>query len=192
MVKEIRFYFEGDSALKPGFRGFLREIVDVARSQKIRCEFVATDATPAEDYKIALNTHRDAFNVLILDSEGPFHARLLQQKGLPAATEQSVFWMVQAMESWFLGDIEALKAYYKDGFRDGACRLNPKIEEIPKQDVFEALKAATKDTKKGSYHKTGHAPGILARLDAQKVRRASTQCSRLFETVLRELSVPRN
>jgi hypothetical protein len=96
--------------------------------------------------------------------------------------------MVQVMESWFLADPEALTRYYREGFAINALKKNPKVEEIPKDDVLKCLKQATRKTKKRAYHKTGHAPGILELLDSNKVRKAAPHCDRLFQDLLAKIA----
>ena len=54
------------------------------------------------------------------------------------------------------------------------------MEEIPKDDVLNGLDAATSATQKRKYHKTRHAPEILADLDSRKVRAAAPACDRFF------------
>jgi hypothetical protein len=180
VVKEIRLYFEGDNALKPGFHAFLREIIDKARAQRIQFHPIAANGTPAKDYETALKTHREAWNILLRDSEGP-------NTPDSGSRRDSEFWMVQAMETWFLADPDALDLSYGEGFKRGALKQNPKVEEIPKTDVLASLKQATAGTKKDPYHKTKHAPHILDRIDPQKVRKAAPNCERLFGTVLDKL-----
>ena len=87
------------------------------------------------------------------------------------------------MEAWFLADPEALAAFYGDGFQPGALRSNPRVEEIPKDDVLESLRRASRATQKGPYHKTAHAPELLARIRADRVRAAAPNCERLFAHV---------
>ncbi len=91
------------------------------------------------------------------------------------------------MESWFHADKNALEAFYKDGFRRKALSANPKVEEIPKQDLTRGLKAATKDTAQGEYHKTKHAPALLELIDPDLVCEAAPNCERLFKAVLNRL-----
>jgi hypothetical protein len=95
--------------------------------------------------------------------------------------------MVEMMESWFHADKDALEAYYKSGFRKAALKANPNVEEISKQDLIDGLKAATKDTTKGKYHKTRHAPALLQSINTALVRKAAPHCERLFKAVLDEL-----
>ena len=90
-----------------------------------------------------MRKHSAAWNILLRDSEGP----LSQDR--PRAQADLVFWMVEMMESWFHADKDALAQYYESGFRKEALSANPKVEEIPKQDLIDGLKAATKDTTKG-------------------------------------------
>jgi hypothetical protein len=53
--------------------------------------------------------------------------------------------------------------------------------------VLDSLKQATRQTQKGRYHKTQHAPRILESLDPTKVRRAAPNCDRLFRELLAKL-----
>jgi Domain of unknown function (DUF4276) len=191
MVRELRIYFEGDNALRQGFLSFLEEIYKTARLRKCRISLIAAGATPVEDYRIAVQTHRDAWNILILDSEGPddgnLSAHLCRSKGLNMSCSDSLFFMVQLMEAWFLADAEALERYYGRGVA-AALRGNPAVEDIPKADVLDRLKRATRTTTKGEYHKTKHAPALLRSIKPETVRARCPNGERLFATVLRRLA----
>ena len=169
-MTEIRIYFEGDKALRRGFSQFLAPIKEVASKRRVRFELVAGNATAEADSRTAQKHHRDAVNILLKDSDGP-----------DPAPKESVYWMVQLMEAWFLADPEALAGYYRDGFMRNALKPNPRVEEIPKADVLECLKQATRKTQKGAYHKTRHAPDILALLGPDQVRKAAPNCDLLFQ-----------
>ena len=189
MVKELRIYFEGDDGLKPGFDRFLKEIKEAARNK--RCEFVAvaTNGTPAKEYLIALKTHRRAWNVLLLDSDEAVlrpSVSVLRRKGLTGCDPESIFWMVQIMESWFLADIEALQSHYKSGFKTNVVTGNPEVEKIPKADVLLKLENATRRTKAGKYQKN-HAFKLLGLIDPAKVRKAAPNCDRMFRLILARL-----
>ncbi len=92
------------------------------------------------------------------------------------------------MEAWFLADPESLSKYYRNGFRKDSLVGNPQVEQIPKADVYEKLKAATRGTQKREYHKTGHAPDLLARIDPELVKAAAPHCKRLFNALLTKLA----
>lgn len=97
--------------------------------------------------------------------------------------------MVQCMESWFLADPGALKNYYgEDGFRESALKRNPSVEQIAKSDVLSCLRSATRETAKGQYHKTAHAPQLLEKIDPDLVRKASRNCDRLFQALTKRLA----
>jgi hypothetical protein len=176
VVTEIRIYFEGDKALRPGFHQFLSYVIEKAREQKVRFQLIAGKATAEADFQAAHDMHPDAWNILLQDSDGP-----------NPGGKNSVCWMVQLMEAWFLADPEALERYYGGGFIRNALKQNPRVEEIPKADVLECLKEATRNTQKRHYHKTAHAPHILELLDPDKARKAAPECDRLFREILSEL-----
>lgn len=87
------------------------------------------------------------------------------------------------MEAWFLADKTMLADYYGDGFRQSALPANPKVEEIPKKDIFQGLEQATAKTRKRAYHKTRHGFEILERLDPQAVQERSPFAAALFSVL---------
>ncbi len=178
MVTELRIYFEGDNGLKPGFHRFLREIVEVARNRRCRFRLVEANGTPVQDFHDALKTHRDAWNVLLLDSEDPLEAEV-RKRSLESCDTESIFWMVRVMESWFLADLDALETY--NGNR---VHGNPSVEEIPKEDVLQRLKRVSN----GKYHKVKHGAKLLELIDPSKVRKAAPNCERMFRVILAKLS----
>jgi Domain of unknown function (DUF4276) len=175
-VTEIRIYFEGDKALRPGFHRFLSQIISSARTNRIGCQLIAGRATAKDDFRTAQKVHPSARNILLLDSEGPDPPR-----------QDSVFWMIQLMEAWFLADPNKLAEYYGAAFQLSGLKSNPRVEEIPRDDVLECLRQATRNTQKGPYHKTAHAPHILELIDPDKVRKAAPECDRLFREILTEV-----
>jgi molybdopterin converting factor small subunit len=179
MVSGLRIYFEGDPRLRPGFRQFLSEIAEVARSKKWHFDLIATDGTPVDDFRAALETHYDTWNVLLLDREDALEA-LRRNKGLEGCDPASIFWMVQIMESWFLADLGALKVLYKSHLNEAALKRNPKVEEISKADVLASLRNATN----GEYHKVKHGTKLLELIDPAKVRNAAPNRDRMFRVIL--------
>jgi hypothetical protein len=151
---------------------------------------VAANGTPVGDFLRARQSHPESWNILLKDSEGPDNGRLFedlrQQHNLPPNLKDSVFWMVQLMEAWFLADVDALAKYYGPHFNRRALRANPAVEQIPKKDVFRKLAAATKQT--GGYHKTADAPQLLRHIKPARVREASPNCQRIFDKILNRLS----
>lgn len=179
MVTELRIYFEGDKRLKPGFHRFLGEIVEASRSKRCRLQLVEAEGTPIQDFRDALKTHPDACNVLLLDWEEKDEATI-RKRGLEGCDPESIFWMVQIMESWFLADDDALKTLFKGSLTKG----NPKVEEIPKEDVMERLNKAAN----GEYHKVKHGTKLLELIDPAIVRKAAPNCERMFSVILGKLA----
>src|SRR5215471_7595512 len=102
VVSEIRLYIEGGgdgrdtkARLREGFSGFLRELVNLARSKRIKWQIIACGPRNRafDDFKTALETHPDAFNILLVDAEGPVqvYTRLWQH--------------VQSRDGWSVPDI---------------------------------------------------------------------------------------
>jgi hypothetical protein len=163
-------------------RRFLSEIADAASRRGWRfAPPVATYGRPVRAFRIALETHSSAWNVLLLDREDTDEAEI-RKKHLENCDPESVFWMVQIMESWFLADPEALGTVFK-GLNEAVVRGNPKVEEIPKADVPERLKKAAN----GEYHKVKHGVKLLGLIDPAKVRKAAPNCDRMFRLILARL-----
>ncbi|MDE0233919.1 MAG: DUF4276 family protein [bacterium] len=137
----------------------------------------------------------DQVAVLLVDAEAPVTARdpwthLNTRDGWTCpsgATNDQCHLMVQIMESWFLADRPALQEFYGQHFRSQALPGNPNIEQIPKQDVLNRLRQASRPTPKGAYDKGAHSFEILASLDPAKVIAASPHARR-FVQALRDLS----
>jgi len=189
MVKEIRFHIEGHSRLHSGFQNFLAEIRETARRRGVGWTLTMAQGQAVRDFMKGLRTHPNAFHVLLIDSDGPPDGQLRENlhrrsdwsplRGSTVSEEQEQ-WMVQVMESWFLADRDALRAYYRAQLRESALPQNPRIEQIPKQDVLEGLKRATG----GDYHKGADAPRILQLLRPDLVRERAPHCRTLFESLL--------
>jgi len=149
------------------------------------------------DFCKAMHQESGDFVILLVDSEGPVAAQdawahLHTRDGWqpPAGTiEDQAHLMVQCMEAWFLADREALATFYGPGFLAGSLPGQQNIEQIPKRSLLPILKHASKHTSKGSYHKTRHGFTILAEIDPQRLRHASSYAGRLFDVLIREATV---
>ena len=193
-MREVRVYFEGggdsrDSkeALRKGFRqlfqkaGFSVGVIACGRRGKA-----------LKDWKIALSSHPEAFNILLVDAESAVVEGSTPWRHLsasdpswqaPSVPEEHCHLMVQVMEAWFVADPEALAAYYGQGFAAGSLPARRNVEEIAKADIERSLKTATQKTRKGEYHKIRHASDLLARIDPAKVRERARHCERLLATL---------
>lgn len=149
-----------------------------------------------EDFRNALkNAGTESLIILLVDSEdgveaGPWaHLKRRDNWHKPAAaTDDNAHLMAQCMESWFLADKDKLAAFFGDGFNRGALPARLAVEEIPKEDVLNGLKAATRNCgKQGEYHKGRHSFKILSCLDPEKVTAASPHARRLVKTLLSKM-----
>ena len=195
MVREIRIYFEGDDRLRPGFHSFFADLRAAAWARRIRLQLVAGKGKVVRGFINALAKYPapDTLNILLMDSDGPDSSQLRQQlerrsdwrppRGTSVSDGQ-IHWMVQAMEAWFLADRAALRRYYGQQLRErGLPGAESTVEDIG--NPASVLRTATRDTRKGRYHKTQHAPNLLESVDVDKVRRNAPACERLFATLER-------
>ena len=194
MVAPITIYFEGSSDLREGFSAFFSGIPGG------RPKLVAgkSFANTIRAFVIAVE-HSSSINFLLVDADGPNDGKLLQKvRGNPewnstlAVCDEQVHFMVQVMESWLLADKSTLESYYGRDFRATRLPPNPKVEQVSKDDVLRGLHDATRGTGKGPYHKTRHAPALLALIDTAKVRSAAPSCARLFHAIEVQTAKPRS
>lgn len=201
MKREIRLYIEGAGKsheairLRKGFRIFLDPLYQLARRNGFKFHEPITccdGPNTYKDFKAAYGRHKDAMIFLLVDAEeavakgvSPWVHLKCDSLGLD---DSHCHLMVQTMEAWLIADKDALANFYQKDFNRNALPQNPRVEEIPKKDLFDGLHDATAKTKKGRYHKTLHAPEILKRLDVAKVRQAAPHCERLFKTLTEKMS----
>ena len=195
----VTVYVEGGGSVRAtkkrcrqGFSALFRKAGLSGRMPRIFAAGGRDDAW--RDFRTALAGARENdFIVLLVDSEGPVadggrpwvHLREQDRWNRPdGAAEENAHLMVQCMESWFLADMDALAAFFGDGFNRGALPRRPDIENVSKRDVDYGLKRATHPSGKGEYHKGRHSFEILATVDPGRVVDASPHAKRLIDTLL--------
>ena len=139
------------------------------------------------------------FVVLLVDREAPVTAGSVPWTHLdqyydwtkPAkATDDNAHLMTQCMEAWFLADKNALAEFFGNEFRPGSLPANLNIQDIPKTDVLDGLKAATRQcVKKGEYGKGRHSFKILAKIGPTGVTNASPHAKRLVDTLIQKAGI---
>jgi len=208
VVKDVRLYIEGDTkqkgsgnsiTLRQGFNEFFGKW---AQWKKINIKLqpiLCGDRGKA--VKIFLNDdvqYSEGFAALLIDSEREKdigeNAKGFLQKDFPNydfknVEESQCHFMVQAMESWFLADKEKLAACFDAKFNEKILPQHNEVEKIPKTEVLEKLKKATKDTRngKGEYGKGADSGKILGEIRPQNVIDAAPHCEKLFETIAKEI-----
>ena len=89
----------------------------------------------------------------------------------------------EASWHWKLACVDALASYYGRGFRAAALPRREELELEPRERLATALNKATRNTRRGAYHKIHHASDLLKRLDSPTVRSRCPSCDRLFATL---------
>lgn len=202
-MREIRVYIEGGgngkdtkASFRRGFGEFLSPLRQLARAQRARWNLVACGSRNAamEAFRWALRAHPAAFNLLLVDSEGPLaitpweHLRRRDGWEPPGVPDEQCHLMVQMMEAWLIADPAALAGFYGDGFRAGALPAQRDVEKIAGRDIETALDRATRDCRKGRYRKIPHGAELLRALDPAEVRQRAPFCDRLFRVLEERLS----
>ncbi|WP_088242642.1 DUF4276 family protein [Calothrix rhizosoleniae] len=204
MVKAIRIYIEGGgdgkntkTPIRQGFSRFFQELGQLARSKKIKWNIIICGSRndAFRDFNNALIDHPDAFNILLVDAEAPVvenspweHLKIRDNWIPPAIDKSHSHLMVQTMEAWMIADIDALKKFYGQEFKENAIPKTKDVEKIDKDTLASSLKKATCSTTKGEYQKIKHASKLLEILDTDKVRQASSHCDNLFTTLERKIT----
>lgn len=104
-----------------------------------------------------------------------------------AVDDDQLHFMVRVMETWFLADREALRAYYGSGIESQRRPNTADIEAISKDQLDRSLKDATRPTSKGEYHKTKHAPSLLGSIHYDVVRKHAKSPERFVTSITRVL-----
>ncbi len=167
----------------------------MAQSHKIRWKIIICGSrnNAFRDFKIALKAHPKAFNVLLVDAESRVnttaceHLKQRDNWDVTAIEDEQCHLMVQTMEAWLIADIDTLKKFYGQGFKENSIPRNPNVEQIEKKQLEPILKAATRQTSKGEYHKIRHASKLLGLLNVDKVRVAASHCDRIFTVLIKKM-----
>jgi hypothetical protein len=194
-VKDVWIYVEGGGGkdskdqLRQAFSRFLTGPRLAAREQDVRWRIVLCgsrdDAYRAFQRRLRSPGDRGSPIFLLVDADCPVKGSAREHLGagetrwdLLSATDAQCHLMVEVMEAWFLADPAALAAFYGRDFAAAQLPKRTNVEEIPKRQVYESLERATRNTRKGKYHKADHAPQILKSLDPDRVRSRAPHCDR--------------
>jgi hypothetical protein len=192
-MAKVRLYIEGGGdrtsqrALRQGFNAFLARLIGRDVAGLIDVTMAGSRENAFRAWRLGREDHAEDVVVLLVDSEaevtGAAHEHLQAQDGWEGLADRCHL-MVQVMETWLVADPEALEAFYKAGFRPRKLPGRDDLEQVPKQDVLNALKDATAGSTKGTYHKSDHAPRLLAAINPEKVRQRARHCIELGEALV--------
>lgn len=176
---------------REGFSEFFRKTGLEGRMPKIIA--CGPRRTAYDDFCTALKqTNTGDFIILLVDSEAEVtpgdspweHLRKRDEWTKPRrAKNENAHLMVQCMEAWFIADRDNLREYFGQYFKPNALPPRNDIENIIKTDLEKALEKATRETRKGAYHKGRHAFDILASLNPDKVKTCSPHVERLVKAL---------
>lgn len=190
MSRRITLYVEGGgqvasgrAALRQGFDQLLAPQKQAAQARRWGWKLVPCggrgDAWDA--FRVAAQRPEPGeVLVLLVDAEGPVqdpspagrkaHLQQAQRSwALGPCQADHIHFMTQCMEAWLVADPQALAPYYGQGFLPAALPKRTPLDEEPKEALLQALKAASKPTRKGEYGKIKHASDLLKRVRPEQV-----------------------
>ena len=144
----------------------------------------------------ALTAKKVDFAILLVDSEKAVDPNVasrsyLRQAGLDKLAnvhDDQVHLMVQCMEAWFLADLKSLENYFGRNFSANALPKEGNVEVIPKDDLLDRIKLATRKTRNNkAYDKGDDTFRILEILDPELVCKASPRAKHLIDVLRKRL-----
>ena len=170
-------YLEGGNHLRNPMKAFLSRAVSVIHRQS-----VTLDVKPCGSGDDAIREcSRNSGTTLLIDSDDVVLSQLTNRVIGQIGATNHAFFMVRMMETWFLADRNALENYFGAGFRDRALPRNLNVEDIPKPDVENGLRSATRNCRKGPYRKGADDTRLLALLNPTAVYHACPNFARLID-----------
>ena len=180
-------YLEGGPHLRLPMGRFIRQAVGGCPALRV----VTCGPRSKAISRFTKEAGTDQGSLLLIDSEGDdlseLTSRVTSAIGLGGVTN-SVFFMVELMEAWFLTDVGMVERYFGNGFRPGQLPRNPSVEAVSKEDVLNGLHSATRQCQKGAYNKGAHAAHLLERLDPTTVYRYCPNFSKLIDHIRRSVA----
>ena len=151
-----------------------------------------------DKFKTAVASEPDVVHLLLVDSEDlvatgkSVWAHLKERKDdrfekPRRAGAGDAFLMICCMESWFLADRDALLKFFGENCREKALKPWPKLDRVPKRDVFDALHSASAHCGDRQYNKGDVSFRILSEINPTIVERQCPEAKRLLDR-LRHLS----
>ena len=95
----------------------------------------------------------------------------------------TIYLMTQTMEAWLIADSKTLIEYYGKNFKQTVLPKHNNLDYVRKEDLLNALSAATSKTTKGQYQKIKHASELLKLISIERVKIRSKSCKLMFDGV---------
>ncbi|MCG3125674.1 MAG: hypothetical protein CHACPFDD_00499 [Phycisphaerae bacterium] len=182
---------------REGFHQFLK-LVATSRQPKIVACGSRRDAF--DRFRMALSINPSGACLLLVDSEeavthgvDPWQ-HVAQREGdrwtrPERAADEHLHFMAVCMESWLVADPESLARFFGQDSQASAIPNNADLESLDRVTVFNALRAATRDTTKGEFTKGKLSFAALGAISVQAVRKRMSYCERFVSRLTSEAQV---
>jgi hypothetical protein len=195
---KIKLYIEGggdsskqDTEFRAGWTAFF-ENAGLSKLRKMPKPIRGGGRDQTFDaYCTAVKTRRaDELPLLLVDSEDAVKAGHDAWRHLKArdnwtkpedAGKKDAFLMITCMETWFIADREALKAFFKGCWNDKALPKWTNLENVDRKKAFEALVKATANCGDRQYAKGKVSFELLKNIDPAVVEKTFPSAKALLE-----------
>lgn len=181
----IKLYIEGggdgatqDTAFRAGWTAFFekaglrkmpRPIRGGGRGQTFDAYCTAVKTRRSDELPLLLVDSEDLVNV---GHDAWQHLKASDKWTKPRGAETAdAFLMCTCMETWFVADREALKAFFNDCWKDKALPKWPDLEKVEKGRILQALDKATAGCGDRKYAKGKVSFDLLKVIDPKEVER---------------------
>ncbi len=174
MVKRSYLFIEG---AKDTSNGNLREGFNKLLAKKL--EGKMPTISMGDGKKQTIDKFKNSFNSnMLCDLDAPETkiADDLKENEI-SDYKNSVFYMIQEMEAWFISQPEILDSFYNFDISKKLAKKHASLFEEPDKE----LQRITKDTTKKAYHKVNHGAQLLKLLDIDKLMKDFPEFKRLIE-----------
>ena len=167
-------FIEGTSDIK---NGNLREGFRKLLEQKVKGNMPRISMGEGKNQTIDKFLHTDHAKLLCDLDNPPEHIEDDLQKYELLNSRNSVFYMIQEMEAWFLSQPDVLDKFYCEE----VSRRIPKKQAEHIAEPDRELQNITQKSRKGKYHKVKHGAQLLQMLDAGRLYADFTDFKRLID-----------
>lgn len=174
MVKRVYLFIEG---AKDTVNGDLREGFRKLIEQKVKSNFptISMGGGKAQTIKKFINS-KDSKLLCDLDASVENVESDLKENRL-FEVKESVFYMIQEMESWFFSQPQILDDFYGESI---SSKLTKEVASMINEPDKE-LERLTKHLKNRKYQKVRHGSALLKKLDANKLYKDFPDFKRLID-----------
>ncbi|NMH24902.1 DUF4276 family protein [Flavobacterium solisilvae] len=177
MVKRKYLFIEGT---KDTSNGNLREGFSKLIEQKAKLKMPTISMGDGKSQAVDKFLNSDGAKLLCdLDADEGHRENDLEKYNL-IEKKDSVFYMIQEMESWFISQPDILDKFYGEPISTKLAKKQATLFSEPDKELQRLTKS---NKKRGQYHKVNHGTLLLKMLDANKLYNEFSDFKKLIDSL---------